>query len=211
MRITSESFAHKGRIPVQYAFGRIPDDPSERFTLGGNTSPHLTWKDAPAGTKSFVVLCIDDDVPSVPDDVNKEGRVVQRGLPRVSFVHWIMVDVPASVHTLPEGSCGRGVVARGKVAPPGPAGARQGVNDYTGWFQGDKDMGGTYLGYDGPCPPWNDELVHRYHFRVFALDVARLPVKDGFKWADVQRAMADHVLGEATHSGKYTMNRGVHV
>ena len=88
---------------------------------------------------------------------------------------------------------------------------RQYVNDYTSWFQGDKDMGGTYLGYDGPCPPWNDELVHRYHFRVFALDVARLPVKDGFKWQDAQRAMEDHVLAEATHSGKYSMNRGVHV
>jgi Raf kinase inhibitor-like YbhB/YbcL family protein len=211
MRITSESFAHQARIPAQFAFGRIPEDPGEHFTFGGNTSPHLTWKDAPAGTSSFVVLCIDDDVPSVGDDVNQEGRVVRRDLPRASFFHWIMVDVPATVNPLPEGSCGRGVVAGGRVGPPGPAGARQGVNDYTGWFKGDKDMGGTYIGYDGPCPPWNDELVHRYHFRVLALDVAHLAVPDPFTWADVQGALKDHVLAEATHSGRYTLNRGVHL
>jgi hypothetical protein len=41
---------------------------------------------------------------------------------------------------------------------------RQGVNDYTGWFANDPDMAGEYYGYDGPCPPWNDERVHTYVF-----------------------------------------------
>jgi phosphatidylethanolamine-binding protein (PEBP) family uncharacterized protein len=41
-----------------------------------------------------------------------------------------------------------------------------------GWFAGDNDMRGDYYGYDGPCPPWNDEIVHRYVFTLFALDVA---------------------------------------
>ena len=53
-----------------------------------------------------------------------------------------------------------------------PRGARQGINDYTGWFAGDKDMAGNYFGYDGPCPPWNDEIPHRYVFTLYALDVA---------------------------------------
>ena len=35
-------------------------------------------------------------------------------------------------------------------------------------------MFGDYYGYDGPCPPWNDELVHRYVFTLYALDVPRL-------------------------------------
>ena len=40
------------------------------------------------------------------------------------------------------------------------------------WFASDKDMAGDYHGYDGPCPPWNDEIPHRYVFTVYALDVA---------------------------------------
>ena len=32
-------------------------------------------------------------------------------------------------------------------------------------------MSGDYFGYDGPCPPWNDSIVHHYVFTVYALDV----------------------------------------
>ena len=58
-----------------------------------------------------------------------------------------------------------------------PLGARQGVNSYTSWFASDHDMSGDYFGYDGPCPPWNDALVHRYVFTLYALDVATLACK----------------------------------
>ena len=63
-----------------------------------------------------------------------------------------------------------------RPGPHAPRGARQGINDYTGWFAGDKDMAGNYFGYDGPCPPWNDEIPHRYVFTLYALDVPRLDV-----------------------------------
>ena len=41
-------------------------------------------------------------------------------------------------------------------------------------------MSGDYFGYDGPCPPWNDALVHRYVFTLYALDVATLGLQGPF-------------------------------
>ena len=57
---------------------------------------------------------------------------------------------------------------------------RQGLNDYTGWFAGDAQMGGDYYGYDGPYPPFNDLRGHRYFFRLFALDVGTLDLPARF-------------------------------
>jgi Raf kinase inhibitor-like YbhB/YbcL family protein len=85
----------------------------------------------------------------------------------------------------------------------------QGVNDFTGWFSGDADMGGEYLGYDGPCPPWNDALLHHYHFRIHALDVAALPLIKGFSLAELRAAMVGHVLAEAELVGTYSLNPAV--
>jgi Raf kinase inhibitor-like YbhB/YbcL family protein len=122
------------------------------------------------------------------------------------FVQWTMVDIPADLRVFAAGSCSDGVSAHGKRHPPGPEGAHQGRNDYTGWFAGDPDMGGEYLGYDGPYPPFNDLRVHRYFFRLFALDVAMLPLPDGFSAADVFHAMHGHVLAEAAVHGTYSLH-----
>ena len=67
-------------------------------------------------------------------------------------------------------------------------------------------MGGTYGGYDGPCPPWNDSIVHHYHFQLFALDVETLGLAGAFGAAELQSAMAGHVLAEASWMGTYSMN-----
>ena len=67
-------------------------------------------------------------------------------------------------------------------------------------------MAGDYLGYDGPCPPWNDALLHHYRFRVYALDVARLDVAQDFGWAELQDALRGHVLGKAEIVGTYSLN-----
>ena len=72
-------------------------------------------------------------------------------------------------------------------------------------------MSGDYHGYDGPCPPWNDELPHRYVFTVYALDVARLPVEGGFRGPDVRQAVQRHVLAQASITGRYTLNPSVRV
>ena len=204
MFLNSDSFSEGGRIPAAFAFAR--PDPETHATLSDNRSPHLAWGDAPSGTRSYAVLCIDDDVPTVGDDVNVEGRTVPADLPRTEFVHWLMVDVPPGVTSLAAGACSDGVTAGGKQTPSGPSGARQGVNDYTAWFAGNADMGGTYLGYDGPAPPWNDERLHHYHFEVVALDVERLDVSDGFGLADLRAAMEGHVLERVRRTGTYTQN-----
>jgi Raf kinase inhibitor-like YbhB/YbcL family protein len=205
MELRSGSFRDGGPIPDEFAFGR-PGPNGEHFAPSDNRNPHLAWRDIPPGTRSFVLACIDSDVPTKPDDVNREGRVVPADLPRTDFVHWIMIDIPRECAELGAGSCAEGVVARGKRDPFGPPGSKQGRNDYTAWFAGDADMAGDYLGYDGPCPPWNDAIVHRYHFRVFALDVAALGLDGVFEWPAVRDAMAGHVLAEATITGTYTMN-----
>lgn len=191
-------------IDPRFAFGRIDAEQHMRFS--DNLSPHLAWREVPEGTKSFVVLCIDGDVPSVADDVNREGRTIPADLPRVDFCHWVMIDVPAEVRELVTGECGRGVHPGGKSNPPGPAGSRQGLNDYTQFMAGAGELAGDYFGYDGPCPPWNDERMHHYTFTVLALDVARLEVPERFDLAAVQQAMAGHVLDQASITGSYTLN-----
>jgi len=67
-------------------------------------------------------------------------------------------------------------------------------------------MGGEYLGYDGPCPPWNDALLHHYHFKISALDVATLPLVEGFTAEQLRAAIASHVLAEAELVGTYSLN-----
>jgi hypothetical protein len=207
MRLTTTAFADNGAIPAEFAFCAI--DPATHATLSRNLSPDFAWSGLPPGTKSLALLCHDPDVPSRGDDVNKEGRVVPASLPRVDFFHWVLVDLPADTPALARGEFSEGVTGRGKPGPLGPRGARQGVNDYTGWFAGDKDMAGNYFGYDGPCPPWNDEIPHRYVFTLYALDVPRLAVDGAFAGADVRKAMLGHVLAQASITGRYTLNPAV--
>ena len=99
---------------------------------------------------------------------------------------------------------------RGKTAGLRSYG-RTGINSYTDWFSGDADMGGEYGGYDGPCPPWNDSIVHHYHFTVYALDVERVHLDGTFTGPDALAAIKGHVLAEASHIGTYTMNRDLRI
>ena len=204
MQLRSDSFGDGEFIPARYALGQTSAE--GKIDLAGNKSPHLAWDALPEGTKSVAVLCIDRHAPTKPDDVNQEGRVVPADLPRADFSHWVLVDV-APEATISEGAFSDGVTPKGKDGPDGPLGTRQGINDYTGWFASDPDMAGDYYGYDGPCPPFNDSLVHHYHFTAYALDVDRVPVDGKFTAGDVLAAIEGHVLGEATFVGKYKINQ----
>jgi phosphatidylethanolamine-binding protein (PEBP) family uncharacterized protein len=62
------------------------------------------------------------------------------------------------------------------------------------------------VSYDGPCPPWNDEVPHRYVFKLFALDVSRLGVAGVFEKPAVVEAMRGHILGQASVTGLYKFN-----
>jgi len=207
MLLTSSSFANGQRIPGKFAFGI--SDPAQHMRFGDNRNPQLGWSDWPTGTRSLVLICLDSDVPTKPDDVNQEGRTVPSSLPRGVFYHWVMVDIEPGLGEIAEASCAEGVVARGKQQPAGPAGSRQGVNDYTGWFAGDPEMSGSYLGYDGPCPPWNDETLHHYHFVLYATDLDRCPVEGQFTGPQVLAAIKGHVLAEARLTGTYSLNPAV--
>jgi Raf kinase inhibitor-like YbhB/YbcL family protein len=209
MKLSSTSFADGAAIPAEYAF--CAPDPKTHATLSKNRSPHLAWSGAPASTKSFAIVCHDPDVPSRGDDVNQEGRVVRASLARVDFFHWVLVDLPASVTSVAAGEFASSVTPHGKPGPAASHGARQGVNGYTEWFASDASMSGDYYGYDGPCPPWNDELPHRYVFTVYALDVARLPVEGAFRGPDVRQAIQRHVLAQASMTGRYSLNPNVKV
>jgi len=132
---------------------------------------------------------------------------VPEDLPRVDFFHWVLVDLPVSLSAIAEGEFSRSFTARGKAGPASLHGARQGLNDYTGWFAGNAEMSGNYFGYDGPFPPFNDSLIHHYVFTLYALAVPRAAVEGDFTGTQVREKIYDHVLAEATHSGTYTLNR----
>lgn len=96
-----------------------------------------------------------------------------------------------------------------KADPAAPQGLRHGINDYTAWFAADEQMKGDYYGYDGPCPPWNDELMHHYIFTVYALDIPQLEIEGQITGQKVRDAMAGHILDQASLTGLYSLNPDV--
>ena len=209
MKLSSSAFADNQRIPSEYAF--CAPDPRSHVALARNRNPHFAWSEVPAGAKSLALICHDYDVPSKPDDVNQEGRAISARLPRVDFYHWVLVDLNPNSGPIQAGEFSDGVTARGKKGPDGPRGTRQGINDYTMWFASDKDMSGNYFGYDGPCPPWNDTILHHYVFTLYALDVAKCGVSGIFRGGDVLAAIEGHMLAQAKLTGVYSLNPGVTV
>lgn len=204
MKLTSSSFADGQRIPGELAFC-IPDA-THHVCLGRNRNPQLAWSEAPTASKSFIVICHDPDVPSQGDDVNQEDRTVPASLPRIDFFHWVLIDLPVTVNAINEAEFSNDVTPRGKPGPQTANGCNQGINNYTDWFAGDHDMRGDYYGYDGPCPPWNDEIVHHYVFTVYALDIEKLPLSGRFGGPEVRAAIRGHILAEANITGTYTLN-----
>lgn len=190
-------------MPERFAFA-VPHA-EQHMQFGANRNPGLEWRDAPEDTASFVLLCYDDDVPARPDDVNQEGRTIPEDFERTRFYHWVMVDIAPELKAIAEGSVCDGVTPGGKNNPPAPGSARQGINDYTGFMAGDPELGGTYKGYDGPCPPWNDERMHHYHFVLMATDLEKCPVDGDFGGAEVEKALAGHVLARAEVSGLFSL------
>jgi Raf kinase inhibitor-like YbhB/YbcL family protein len=204
MQLTSKSFSDGAPIPGEFAFAVI--DPVNHIALSTDRNPQVAWSNVPEGTKSFALICHDPDVPNRVDDVNKEDREIAESFPRDLFFHWVLLDIPATIREIPAGSHSDGITAKGKPGPAAPGGTRHGLNDYTKWFAGDKNMGGDYYGYDGPCPPWNDLRLHHYVFTLYALDVQHVEVHGDFTGGNARLAIAGHVLAQASLTGTYTLN-----
>lgn len=154
--LTSTAFTNNGEIPAHYT------------CQGEDTAPPLAWQGIPAETRSLVLI-VDD--PDAPDPVS----------PRMTWVHWVLYNLPPDSAGLPEGVKADGL----------PSGTQEGIND---WDRG---------GYGGPCPPLGR---HRYFHKLYALDTT-LPVMDRPTKADVVTAMAGHVIAEAELVGTYQKSR----
>jgi len=151
MNISSPAFSHQGNIPKKYT------------CEGSDTSPPLTWSDVPAAARSLVLI-VDD--PDAPDPA----------APRMTWVHWVLYDIPATVTGLQAGA-----------AEHLPGSTRAGTNDF------------KRTRYGGPCPPVGR---HRYFFKLYALD-AELPARSRMTKADLLRAMEGHILAEGQLMGTY--------
>ena len=212
MRLWSNSFRDGGLIPPEHAFAVL--DARTHVRLSSNRNPHLAWDEVPGGTQSLALFCSDCDAPQEGRRVNQENQTLAPEVPRHEFFHWILIDLPLALHAIGDAQFSDMVTPHGKPGPRVPVAIkngiehqlRHGVNDYTAWFAGDPDMAGDYYGYDGPCPPWNDERIHHYIFRLYALDLPRLPLEGRFTGLQARAAIHGHILDEAQLVGAYSLN-----
>ncbi len=137
------------------AFSDGSEIPEKYTCTGKNVSPPLTWQGIPAQSKSLVLIVDDPDAPDPK-------------APKMTWVHWVVYNIPESSTGLPEGA------SAGNL----PAGAEQGLNDWNNF------------GYGGPCPPIGR---HRYFFKLYALDTFLLNMDQPSK-AKIEAAMQGHII-----------------
>ena len=132
---------------------------------GLNLSPPLRWRGEPETTVSYVLVLDDPDAPTG------------------TWLHWLLVDIPAELHRLPTG------LSRAPMLPNGAIhGMCWGVNRY------------QRVGYQGPQPP--DGATHHYRFVLRALDT-RLSLPAGCTLEQVHQASSGHVKAESRLVGLY--------
>lgn len=144
-RVSAQGFADGTSIP-------------DRFTCEGkDLPPAIRWQGEPPETKSFALIMDDPDAPGG------------------TWNHWLVWDVPANVHSLPEG---------GGRTPHGISG----TNDF------------GKRGYGGPCPPMG-RGPHHYYFRLFAVNVGSLGLPEGTTRPALEEALRKHVIAQAVYTG----------
>jgi len=206
LTVKAEGIGADGYIDPEFAF--CVSDALGHSKEGHNKSVGLSWSKGPAGTKSYAIIAVDSDVPTDFSTANQDDKTIAVTQTRRDFYHWILFDIPADKTSIPAYTDSQAISKNGKSEIKTPYGIR-GVNDYATFMAGNPERKGVYAGYDGPCPPWNDELVHNYHFRIFALDVASLTLNGAVKGEEVMRAIAPHVLAAGEVIGKYTLNHSL--
>ncbi len=204
LRIHVDSFKRGGTMPNKYSF--CMPAAQGHTTAGPDISPSVSWSKGPRGTKSYAIILYDSDSPAEHRDLmNKEGATMTAAVKRHDFYHWVLVDIPPNIRSLKEGADSSARVLHGKPATPAAAGVR-GLNDYTKVTAANDAMKGKYYGYDGPCPPWNDAVVHHYHFTVYALSVKSLGLPTDFDGPAALSAMKGKILAQGHELGLYTQN-----
>ena len=143
------------------AFGAGAEIPKQFTCSGADVSPALEWSGAPVKTAGFALIMDDPDAPVG------------------TWVHWVLWNLPAAEHALPQG------VAKREQLDDG---SRQGGNDF------------RKIGYNGPCPP--PGKPHRYFFRLYALD-ANLSLAAGATRQELDAAMKGHIVGQAEYMGTF--------
>jgi Raf kinase inhibitor-like YbhB/YbcL family protein len=154
--LTSSAFPRGGEIPARYT------------CEGKDVSPPLAWSGLPEGTRSLALIVVDPDAPNP-------------AAPRMTWVHWVVYDLPPSSGRLREGT----------TASTLPEGARAGQNSW------------RRQSYGGPCPPIGR---HRYFHKLYALDTV-LSDLGAPTQAELEAAMEGHVLGRAELMGTYEKSK----
>ena len=199
LRVTVGGLTVDGRLPASAAYcPPIQMDPAEY-----NISPSVSWSRGPAATRSYALIMTDLDVPQDLSLINKPGFTISADTPRVPFIHWVLIDIPPSITSLRRGAESSGFVLKGKPIGPTDHGVR-GANVFTHFYPKDSELDGPRGGYDGPCPPHNDPMPHRYVTRVYALDVPNLGLSGLFFGEDALRAMQGHVLAVGAAEARYS-------
>ena len=137
--------------------------PKKYTCEGGDLSPPLQWSGAPPGTRSLALIMDDPDAPDPK-------------APKITWVHWVLYNIPASTTGLAEG-------ASGSL----PQGAAEGRNNF------------DRVKYGGPCPPVGR---HRYFHKLYALDIT-LPAGRSYDKPALEDAMKGHVLAQSELMGTY--------
>ncbi|HVC49898.1 MAG TPA: YbhB/YbcL family Raf kinase inhibitor-like protein [Burkholderiales bacterium] len=204
MEISVKGFDNGDWIPAEFAF--CMKDTQNHIKLSANRNPHIHWRNVPDQTRSLALICHDPDVPNSPENVNKEGLAININMPRCDFFHWIAINISPDTCCIHTGSHSDGITPHGKPPLKEKNGMRTGRNSYTDWFANDPQMQGDYYGYDGPCPPWNDERIHHYIFTLYALDLSELPLPENFTGLDLRKAIMGHIIDSASWTGLYSLN-----
>jgi Raf kinase inhibitor-like YbhB/YbcL family protein len=152
LTMTSPAFSHNGEIPGRYTCD------------GEDISPALAWSGLAEGVKSLVLI-VDD--PDAPDPA----------APKMTWVHWVLYNIPGDASGLPEGVRSQAL----------PAGTKEGLNSW------------KRTGYGGPCPPIGR---HRYFHKLYALDIV-LPDLGTPTTKELEKAMEGHILSRAELIGTY--------
>ena len=199
LQVTVGGLTADGRLPASAAYcPPTKMDPSEY-----NISPSVSWSRGPPGTRSYALIMTDLDVPKDLSLINKPGVTISADTPRVPFTHWVLIDIPPAITVLKRGADGNGFVPKGKPIGPTPHRLR-GANVYSHFYPANSELAGIRGGYDGPCPPNNDIVPHRYVTRVYALDVPALGLSGLFFGEDALRAMQGHLLAVGESETRYS-------